>query len=55
MNWEVITAVVVVVCATTANVTGHVSGEALIGVYGTALGYVFGVAHKTVSERNNVK
>ena len=42
---------VVVVCATIANVTDHVSGEALIGVYGTALGYIFGIAHRTVTER----
>lgn len=39
---EAIIALAVIVCVTIADVTNHVSPDAVIGVYASVLGYTFG-------------
>lgn len=44
-------AVVALVGATTATVLGEISSDALVGMYGTVLGYVFGRVRNGVENR----
>lgn len=52
---QIVIAVVVVVCATAvAAITGLIGADALVGVYLSVLGYVFGFSHGRVSARTQV-
>lgn len=51
---EAVVAVVAIVAATITTVTNHLSSEALVLVYGSVLGYVFGRARNGI-ENNTLR
>lgn len=52
---EAVVAVVALVGATTATILGEISSDALVGMYGTVLGYVFGRVRNGIEHRAEEK